>query len=192
MKSKTQVINIFGGPSVGKSTIAAGLYSVFKQNKISCELVTEFAKEITWEETQKLLENQIHIFAEQFRRQWRLVDKVDYIITDSPILLNSIYYDYYLDRLGEENLKFSIDYIQQSREFFDSTFLQFNNNNYFVTRSTIYEENGRNQSLDEAINIDKRIIEKLTLHKQPYLLFHGDTTQIIEDIGHAFIRNKKK
>lgn len=199
MLTQTKVININGGPGVGKSTIAAGLYSKLKISRISCELVTEAAKEITWEGTHKLLENQIHIFSEQFRRQWRLIDKVDYIITDSPLILNSVYYDYYLNKLGDD-VKFSPAYIEQSRKFFDNTFLEFNNYNFFVTRYFEVTKNdemiyptwdpiGRNQSLEEAIVIDNKIQEKLATF-DPYFEFTkntSDTEEVIDTISDFLI-----
>ena len=98
MKTKTKIINFFGGPGVGKSTTATGLFSWMKQQGYSVEYVSEFAKELSWEGSTSQLENQAHVFAEQFRRQWRLIDQVDYVITDSPLLLSSVYFDYYFER----------------------------------------------------------------------------------------------
>ena len=98
----TKVICLCGGPGVGKSTVATGLFSALKQRKVSCEYVSEYAKEVVWEGTHKLLENQIHIFAEQFRRQFRLLGKVDYIVTDSPLILSSVYFRDYLFSLRHE------------------------------------------------------------------------------------------
>ncbi len=109
----TKVIALCGGPGVGKSTVATGLFSELKQRKISCEYVSEYAKEITWEGTQKLLENQMHVFAEQFRRQFRLLNKVDYIVTDSPLIFSSIYFDFYYKSLKEQ--VFSQEYEELTR-----------------------------------------------------------------------------
>ena len=35
MVKKTKIINFFGGPGIGKSTQAAGLYSLMKKNNMS-------------------------------------------------------------------------------------------------------------------------------------------------------------
>ncbi len=189
MKSSTQVINLHGGPGVGKSTIAAGVFSKLKSKNVSCELVVEFPKEITWEETQKLLENQIYIFSEQFRRQWRLLDKVDYIITDSPLLLYSIYFDYYLEKLN--NLR-SSKYDNLCREFFDQTYLQFHNIDYFISRRfeeidekivyPDYETSGRNQNIDEAVMLDKKIQDKLYKFNPGYTIVTGDVDNVVNCI----------
>ena len=96
METKTRIVNIIGGPGVGKSTIATGVFSLLKQNNISCELASEYAKDVTWEGNHNLFNNQIKIFAEQYRRIYRLLDKVSYVICDSPLILNSIYLDFFL------------------------------------------------------------------------------------------------
>lgn len=181
MKTKTSVVNLIGGPGVGKSTVASGIFHELKAKRKSCELIVEYAKEIVWDETQKLLENQIHVFAEQFRRQWRLIDKVDYIITDSPLILSSIYYDYYLTKVGNE-VKFSDAYIDLSRSFFDSTFLEFNNKNFFLKRAIDYEDEGRVQSVSEAIDMDDQILKKLLEYDQEFVIYHGDTRDIVQSI----------
>ena len=205
MKSKTKVVNICGGPGVGKSTIASGIFSELKRRQISCELVSEYAKEVTWEETHKLLENQIHIFAEQFRRQWRLVDKVAYIVTDSPLILNSIYYDYYLKRLQDE-VKFSDEYVRISRQFFDKTFLEFNNINIYIERyyehdietgDVIYptfEQSGRNQTIEEALDIDFQIRVKLAKYDPEYLstCCTRDTDSVVKGIADYLAFDVKK
>ena len=81
-----KVINLFGGPGVGKSTAAAGLFYEMKKRQLSVELVTEYAKDMVWENRQNILDDQIYIFAKQQRRIARLRDHhIDWVITDSPI-----------------------------------------------------------------------------------------------------------
>jgi adenylylsulfate kinase-like enzyme len=43
---KLHVINLFGGPGTGKSTLAAALFTDLKMKGINAELVTEFAKDL--------------------------------------------------------------------------------------------------------------------------------------------------
>jgi len=90
------VINIFGGPGVGKSTLAAEVFAHFKKNKLNIELVTEYAKDLVWEERNNILKDQLYILAKQNRRLERLRNKgIDVVVTDSPLLLGKIYFDLY-------------------------------------------------------------------------------------------------
>ena len=178
----TKIINLMGGPGVGKSTVATGVFSQLKQRKISCELVTEYAKESVWEGTQKLLENQIHVFSEQFRRQFRLLNKVSYVVTDSPLLLSSIYFDHYFEKLSKDISIFTPEYTDLLRRFFEQTFLQFDNEIFYLNRVKEYDPNGRNQSLEEAKVIDDRALTKLKEKNIEYYTVSGTESENINAI----------
>ena len=87
----TTYINLFGGPGSGKSTLAAGIFSEMKRQGKSVELVTEFAKDLVWENRQDTLAVQPYVSMKQFRNLFRLKGKVDYVVTDSPLLKDSVY-----------------------------------------------------------------------------------------------------
>jgi len=56
----TTIINLFSGPSGGKSSIAAGLFYKMKRNGLSVELVPEVAKDYVYEERlNKMLDRQL-------------------------------------------------------------------------------------------------------------------------------------
>jgi deoxyadenosine/deoxycytidine kinase len=186
MPTRTKVINFMGGPGVGKSTAAAIVYGKLKQAGISCEIINEHAKDVTWEENFKLLENQIHLFSEQFRKQFRLIDKVQYIITDSPLILNSIYFEAYA--LKSKTLaKFSNYFKTLTEDLFDASFLEFNNVNYLIERSESakYDTQGRNQTLDESIKVDMNIRARLHAIGVTYTVVNIDTNW--DDIANEFI-----
>ena len=89
------VINLFGAPGSGKSTGAAQVFSQLKLHGQNCELVTEFAKDLVWENNQKAFANQIYIFGQQSYRLSKMLDEVDIIITDSPLPISIMYiYDH--------------------------------------------------------------------------------------------------
>lgn len=186
----TKIINLFGGPGSGKSTTASGLFYKLKAKNINCELVTEFAKDAVYENTDALLWNQLHVFSEQFRRQYRLLNKVDYVITDSPILLSSIYYELYLGK----GIKFSDEYNNLSINFFDSTFNEFDNINYFINRTEKYISIGRINTEETAKQIDNLIIRKL---KSQNIVYKQSTTNsalddILTDIETKYITVNQK
>jgi nicotinamide riboside kinase len=84
------LVNLIGEPGAGKSTMAAGLFHALKARSYNCELVTEYTKELILTEDRWTLSDELIVFAEKYRRVRRL-EKVDIVITDSP-LINSIVY----------------------------------------------------------------------------------------------------
>ena len=87
-----KIINIYGQSGSGKSTVAAGLFNLIKQesNK-SVELVTEFAKTLVFSNRLEELRNQFYVSAMQYHNLYLLKDKIDIIVSDSPILLGLVY-----------------------------------------------------------------------------------------------------
>lgn len=146
-EKKTIIINLFGGPGSGKSTTAAGVFYNLKKRGVDVEMSLEFAKDKVWEESFKAMENQYYIFGKQFHRLWRLVGKVDYIITDSPILNLPVY-----DAEGSEKFK----------EFIKELNSKFINFNFFILRNPkVYIESGRIQGKEESEEIDNQILHWL-------------------------------
>lgn len=85
------VVDIYGSPGSGKSTLAAYVFSKLKMLNARCELVTEFAKDLVWDERHKALQNQAYVFGSQFYKLSRLEGEVDVAIVDSPLLLSILY-----------------------------------------------------------------------------------------------------
>ncbi len=131
------VINLFSGPGCGKSTTAAGVFSLLKLHGFNCELVTEFAKDLTWEESWITLSNQNYVTAMQHHRLHRLKSNVDVIVTDSPLLLGICYCK---DIIMNKHIR--------------KLYNEFDNANYLLSRVKPYQEVGRSQSEEEAISID--------------------------------------
>ncbi len=88
---ETVVVNLYGGPGTGKSTTASGIFYELNREGIVCEMAREYAKDIVWRENFQELDDQLFIFAEQRKRVRELLGKVDVVITDSPLLLSTIY-----------------------------------------------------------------------------------------------------
>jgi hypothetical protein len=89
---ETTYINIYAAPGSGKSTVAAEIFVQLKKAQgLSVELVTEVAKDFVWEGREKTLENQPYVDMKQYRNLKRLQGKVDFVVTDSPILKGIIY-----------------------------------------------------------------------------------------------------
>ena len=93
----TTVINLFGSPNSGKSTTAAGLYYFLKMRGFHCEMVREYYKNWVWEGRTANKFDQPYIFGKQLKYESLLYEKVDYVITDSPLILPAYY-----EKLHEE------------------------------------------------------------------------------------------
>lgn len=161
--AKLKVINLFAGPGAGKSTLRADLFGLMKKNQKDVEEVTEFAKDKTWEKNFSALSDQLFVLANQNRRLDRLKDQVEWVVSDSPILLGIHYKtpDYLPQNF--ENLIF---------ELWDT----YENYNFFIERNHPYVQNGRNQDEAGAREIDASIIKMLEDHHIPFTkVLSGDT-----------------
>lgn len=142
-----RVINLISGPGRGKSTTASGLFYKMKINGLNVELVNEYAKDMTWENRQNILKDQLYIFAKQNRKLERLRNKVDYVITDSPLILGLAY-------THEE-------YPKSFEPFVIDIWNTYNNINFYLSNKgdLTYQQIGRNQDKFEAEKINKKILD---------------------------------
>lgn len=133
------VVNLFGAPGAGKSTGAAYIFSMLKFQGINAELITEFAKDMVWEENGEVFKpnNQCYLFGEQYYRLSRCKDKVDVIVTDSPLPLSILYNKG--DVLKES---FNITVMD--------CFNSFYNINFLLLRDKPYNPKGRLQTESES------------------------------------------
>ena len=92
---KTKVINIYAGSGAGKSTLAAGLFFKMKKAGLNVELAREWVKSWAWSGRKITELDQLHISGQQSEVESSLYGKVDYVITDSPLLLSAIYDEFY-------------------------------------------------------------------------------------------------
>lgn len=165
----TKYINLFGGPGVGKSTTAASLFVEMKKAGYKVELVTEVAKDFVWEDRATTLSIQPYITIKQFRNLVRLKGKVDYVITDAPILLGCVYADLYASHLPASYKQFIIDLHNQ--ELDPSV-------NIVLRRAFEYDSTGRYQNITEAEGIDLAIAEVLQSNGMRWSAINPKSTPI--------------
>ena len=142
---KTLIVNFYGGPGAGKSKIAARVFSELKELGITCELITEYAKDVTWQKGFHVLGNQLYIFAKQQHRLWRVDGQVDVILTDAPLLHSVIY--------GQDQTSELFKHLVWEEYFKRPTF------DIFLTRGNDYDSTGRSQTKEEAQGVDRLILE---------------------------------
>lgn len=160
---KPIIVNLFGGPGSGKSTTAAGVFNKLKLAGVNCEIVTEFAKHVTWKKDLNTLKNQIYVFAKQHDRMFHLKEQVEVIITDSPIIMGLIYTDW--NKVSASFEQLVVDEFERPDAI---------NVNIFINRVKPYNPSGRNQTAEEAIAKDKDIYKLLNKYSIDYTYVDGD------------------
>jgi nicotinamide riboside kinase len=146
MPGQPLVVNLFAGPSSGKSTMAAGLFYHLKCQRANVEYATEYAKDLTHDERHRALEDQVYVFGKQQQRIQRLTSHYDVIIADSPVLMGLVY---------------SAGYPDCFRETVAWRFRQYDSMNFFINRCTEYDPIGRNQTEAQAREKDGEIRQLL-------------------------------
>lgn len=174
-EKKVKVINLFAGPGCGKSTAAAFVFSMLKSLGVNAELVTEVAKDITWEENFKALTCQPYIAGKQIWRIDRCADGADVIVTDSPIMLTVLYNN---DKLIEPSFT----------ETVAKKFSEYDNLNYVLSRVVPYSNNGRSYSYEESKLIDAATEELLHKYSIPYTKVSGGIEGYIEIVDDVFTK----
>ncbi len=173
---KSKIINLFGGPGIGKSTQASGLFTEMKKHHMSVEYTYEFPKEVAWEGNISQLKDQFFITANQHRNISRLYGKVEYIIVDSPIILGC----FYEQRYGE-GYPASFYSMTGFSNFIWDLFKRYDNINILLKRNDeTYDPNGRIQDLQEAREIDDDIRKTLIVNNIPFSEFNVGTNTAVD------------
>lgn len=168
----TLIVNFMGGAGAGKSTQAAGLFYRLKTEGYDCELINEYAKFCTWEKNWTALDNQFMVSGQQSYKQDMLIGQVDAIITDSPIILGLMYYNE-----TDESIR------RPFTELLINKFKRNNNVVFYIERQKKYNPNGRNQTEDEAKEIDKKVLELLNNNGIPYTSIKGNPEGLEQIVG---------
>lgn len=150
----TKIINLFGGPGVGKSTIASGLFYHMKIAGYNVELASEYVKDKVYEGTKYPFKDQLYTYAKQNKKIRQLIGKVDYVICDSPLFLSVIYQ-------SEETPLFSA--------YATENFNRYDNVNFLVRRHHVYQPTGRIHTEKQASEISMLLEEKLKEYSIPYI-----------------------
>ena len=140
------------------------------------EYIPEYAKELTYGNDMLKLSDQIHILGEQHHRLFKLKDKIDVVVHDSPFVMGLTYLN-----PAVFNDKVNTAYTDLATSLFDS----YDNINIYIKRDVDkfeYQDYGRNQTLVEAMNKDYQILNMLDHYVKDFLVVNQGTTanQIIK------------
>ncbi len=173
------VINGYGGPGAGKSTACMNICAALKIAGYNAEYVQEYAKDLVYEQNFEMLDgspqHQFEILKEQTRRLDRLYGKVEFIVTDSPVLLNTVY-----------NNALTPEYAEAIGELYK----QYTNFSFFMGRDVShFQEEGRIHNLEQSIQKDNEIRELLDQNGIYYGEYRHDTVdKIIQNAIHTYER----
>jgi len=152
-------INFYGGPGVGKSTLAAHVYAELNQyHQVSVELVREFVKTWAYEGREPDGWDQVYTYASQLYEEHRLAKAgVQIIVTDSPVLLQCMYAALKNAIVGSHLLNLALLWEKAHPAL-----------NFLIERHVIYTQSGRFQTPSTLVNFDKHIVDCLESQQIPY------------------------
>lgn len=163
----TTIVNLLGSSGSSKSTTAMGLTYKLRLLGHKVEYVPEYAKDLVYEESEHKLKHQLYVFSKQLKRLDVLLDKgLDYIVTDSPLILGLFY---------SEKYKTDIPFF---KELVLNSFKDQNQINFFLTRSLPFDTVGRLQSQEESDNDSLTLLNLLNTHQIKYIPLKGDNAAV--------------
>ena len=174
------IVNLYGAPGAGKSTGAAYIFSRLNMAGVNVDLVTEFAKDKVWEESKTAFENQVYIFGEQFFRISRLEGKVDVVVTDSPLMLNSYY--------GKDDIRLGDEFNALVKKISNS----YDTLDIFFQRVKPYNPLGRRHTEAESDSISDELLEFLNKNGVKPIMFAGDISGYDSIVGITLDLLKRK
>lgn len=170
---KTIVVNMFAGPGAGKTTCAWQVASELKKRGYITEYVPEYAKELVWDKNfdqlDGTLDHQKQLLEVQAHRLERLKGQVDFIVTDSPLMLNAIY----LTGSPEEMKRYTDQVYRR--------FAAYDNFSVFIQRGKSFEQAGRIHDLEQSRKIDQQIKDLLHDYKIYYGTYTYETVRLVTD-----------
>ena len=166
-----KVINFYGGAGIGKSTIAADIFSKLKRKGHKTELVGEYAKWLWYQNATDIVQDQLYLFAEQVHRLKTLERYgVEYAICDSPLPLNIIYN-------SEPEELFDVLVMHEHRKFDNVEYL-LRRNDAFISIDGRKETN-----LEKAKEKDEQIKAVLKAGKIDYTVISPwETDKVLLDL----------
>jgi hypothetical protein len=173
----TTIINLYGGPSVGKSTSATYLYYLLKVAGENVELVREYVKDWAYELRKFSAYDEIYFLGKQVRHESMLFGKVDWIVTDAPVYMTAYYSSLYCSPQLAHGISQAAQAFYKQAEEDGHQHLHV-----MLTRTKPYQADGRYQSEKEALCVDVGVKEMLTKFKVPIVNSQPDEETLIKTL----------
>lgn len=128
--------------------MASRLFADLKISGYNIELVHEFAKLLAYQKKERTKFDQLHIFSNQLEAESVLLSNgADYIVTDSPLLLQIPYAIKYQLPGSSHLITLAVEF----ERVYPAINICLNRENI------VYQEKGRFENYEEALKIDKEI-----------------------------------
>lgn len=161
---KTTIINLYGGPGSGKSTAAAYLYYLLKCQGENIELVREYVKNWAWDNRAFNVYDELYFLGKQVRHESMLFGKVNYIVTDAPVLMTAYYASIYCSKAFAQGVE------QAATAFYKQAKDDGHQHvHVYLKRNLPYKAEGRYQTEDQAIQVDEGVLTMLNRLDVPIL-----------------------
>ncbi len=184
MNKPTVVITMLGASGIGKSTNAALVFGELKKKLQSVELVREFVKEWVWAGKKVGPFGQSIIYGQQIDRESSLYNKVDFIVTDSPLILCPVYQMHYE---GHDSIKAPI-----FKDLETAKTMNVHHLNFFLKRTKPFNANERYEDEETAKLIDRKLEGFLDFNAIPYIVVDCPEEKVVEFILEKALAFKSK
>ena len=169
-------ISFCAGPGAGKSTSAAWLFSELKIRSYSVELVSEYVKMWSYQKRTVNEFDQCYIAGKQLYYEYRFLSQgVKNVVTDSPIILSSIY-----AKINCKDIQISAPLRQIALEFekkYPSIII------FLERKDKPYFQEGRYQNYEQALELDKLIrksVVEVFDKEQIFFVDYNDKKKILD------------
>jgi len=188
-------IALLGAPGCGKSTLAAYVYAMLKDEGLDGDLVQEYIREhINKHKKVPSITFQSIVYERQLEKEKILPADLDFFVTDSPHILSYIYASMYIDYnnidqvelLGDLYMKF----LRESRTAYDLVYVLEHNHEPKM------DDGVRYQTEDEMRVLKKGIPHFLEMHKVNYRVMDKNLStkkrakKIVKDVKKMLKKNK--
>lgn len=143
------LVNFIGQPGSGKSTMAAGVFHALKKSAWNVELITEYTKELIFQNDQWSLSDELLVFSEKYKRIKRMQD-VDIVITDSSLINSVVYGKLQFGSVGS-------DFFMHISKSFDSLYFVVEPKTKYIPFGRMPDENMAKAAGDEIIKLLKDV-----------------------------------
>lgn len=149
------IVCLYGGPGSGKTKHMHGLVYNLKDKGFRCEANSEYIKDWIWEKRVFDVGDQTYFFAKQARKERIYIkNKLDFIVTDSPLILTHFYglkYDWLEQKFNTSEIM-----LRHHHEYCKAN--GYKTEHFIIKRNPeFYDPSGRNQTKTEAESFDSEI-----------------------------------